>query len=53
MKEQDTTITIRVSKQWLAKLDKWRECHEFTPSRSDVIRFSIEKLIASDKGKAK
>jgi hypothetical protein len=44
---QDTTLTIRVSKEWLAKLDAWRKQQPVPPGRSDVIRVAVDRLIAA------
>jgi Arc/MetJ-type ribon-helix-helix transcriptional regulator len=47
---QDTAITIRVSKEWLAKLDAWIEKQPIRPSRTEVIRVAVERLTSDKKG---
>jgi metal-responsive CopG/Arc/MetJ family transcriptional regulator len=47
----DTTITIRVDKAWLAKIDKWREKQPVPPGRSELIRLAVERFISKERAK--
>lgn len=42
----DTTITIRITDEWLVAIDKWRNAQSVPPSRSDVIRTAVKRFIA-------
>jgi Arc/MetJ-type ribon-helix-helix transcriptional regulator len=46
---QDENITIRVSKDWLARIDAWRKAQDFPPSRSEVIRTAVDRLLVKDR----
>lgn len=47
--KQDAVITIRVSKDWLERLDAWIEGQTIRPSRTEVIRAAIDQLIEGKK----
>lgn len=43
------TITIRITDEWLAKVDKWRNAQSVPPTRSDVIRIAVERFVSKAK----
>jgi Arc/MetJ-type ribon-helix-helix transcriptional regulator len=47
MKNKPVPISLRVGADWLDRLDAWRESQPVPPSRSDVIRVAVDRLIAA------
>lgn len=39
------SITLRVPRHWLEKLDSWREKQPVPPKRADVIRLAVLQFI--------
>jgi hypothetical protein len=46
MQKQDTSIAIRVNKDWLIKLDAWIAAQPIKPSRTEVFRVAIDRLMS-------
>jgi metal-responsive CopG/Arc/MetJ family transcriptional regulator len=45
MQKQDTSIAIRVNREWLAKLDAWIAAQPIRPSRTEAIRVAVNRLM--------
>jgi hypothetical protein len=48
----ESPISLRVSAEWLAALDRWRDEQPVKPSRTAVIVTAVEQFIASQTQKA-
>lgn len=46
-KSQVDHLHMRVSPEWLERLDAWREAQDVPPSRSDVVRIAVERFIGA------
>jgi hypothetical protein len=52
-KSNDSQISLRVSAEWLAALDSWREQQPVSPSRTAVIVAAVERFLASQTNRQK
>lgn len=43
---ENATLTIRVTQDWLDALDKWRDQQIVPPTRTQVVKVAVERLIA-------
>jgi hypothetical protein len=48
-KPTKTTLTIRVDQEWLDALDAWIAAQKMKPTRTEVIRVTINELIKKKK----
>lgn len=53
MREKEGYLHIRVSKEWLEKLDSWRKAQAVSPTRSEAVRIAVERFVESNLEAAK
>lgn len=48
MEKHSESLNMRVSVEWLERIDAWRNAQIIAPSRSEAIRIMVDRFIAAN-----